>query len=372
MIQEAFFSLVRSGLWGTTADVALFERLTPANWKDIHRMAYTQSLMAVVFDGLNTLPSELRPPHPLYLKWAAYVLKVEQANDHLNRMVERLDRLYTDADLHPVLLKGQGMAACYRNPRHRQCGDIDIYIGKEGQKQANTLLIKVGACEDGEESFKHASYKLDGIHIENHRIINRLNNPIANRHFERLVCEWYPQGAERHIGMPTPPPTFNAIYIFLHAFLHFLNAGIGLRQLCDWCCLLHARQADIGSDRLVRDLRRLGLLRAARAFGYICVTRLGLPSRYLPFDTAGSKRLGERLVDEIFATGNFGKHDSRTTPRPEGYWRGKWYSFCRATSRVIRLYDYAHIEAFLYPLLLIKRCLVNQYHLLKKRLFHEK
>ena len=308
-MQQAFFSLVRAGLWGTPADAALFRGLTPAQWQELHRLAHTQSLLAVVFDGLNTLPADLRPPRPLYLQWAAQTLQIEQANDRLDRMIVRLDRLYTDAGLRPVLLKGQGMAACYRQPRHRQCGDIDVYLGKD---------------------------------VENHRLVNRTNNPLANRRFRRLVREWYPQGTERRIGMPTPPPTFNALYIFLHAFEHFLNSGIGLRQLCDWC--------------------------AARAFGYVCVSRLGLPPEYLPFDTAGCRRLGEDLVDEIFATGNFGKHDRRVAPRPKGYWRGKWHTFCRATRRVARLYGYAPVEACFYPVTLIKGTLAIQLNLLKKRL----
>lgn len=368
MMQQAFFSLVRAGLWDTPADAALFRGLTPAQWQELHRLAHTQSLLAVVFDGLNTLPADLRPPRPLYLQWAAQTLQIEQANDRLDRMIVRLDRLYTDAGLHPVLLKGQGMAACYRQPRHRQCGDIDVYLGKDGQPRANRLLLEDGAQETGEESDKHASYELDGVHVENHRLVNRTNNPLANRRFRRLVREWYPQGTERRIGMATPPPTFNALYIFLHAFEHFLNSGIGLRQLCDWCCLLRTRRADLDDARFVRDLRRLGLLRAARAFGYVCVSRLGLPSDCLPFDTEGCRRLGEDLVDEIFATGNFGKHDRRVAPRPKGYWRGKWHTFCRATRRVARLYGYAPVEACFYPVTLIKGTLAIQLNLLKKRL----
>lgn len=268
MILEAFFSLVRAGLWDTPAVVNLFRGLTPAQWQEVHRLARTQSLLAIVFDGINTLPAELHPPRPFYLQWATRTLQVEQANDHLNRMVERLDRLYYDAGLRPVLLKGQGMAACYRNPRHRQCGDIDIYIGKEGQSQANLLLLQSGACGSG-ESYKHASYELYGVHIENHRIFSRMHNPLANHRFTRLV----------------------------------------------------------------RDLRRLGLLRAARAFGYVVVNRLGLPAEYLPFDTVGCQLQGEELVKEIFATGNFGKYDRRVPPRLKGYRQGKWHSFCHAIRR---------------------------------------
>ena len=368
MIKEAFFSLVRSGLWGISAEEELFHGLTLVHWQELHRLAHMQSLLAIVFDGINTLPADLLPPRSLYLRWAVQTLKIEQANDRINDMVSQLDDLYTGAGLHPVLLKGQGMAVYYRNPRHRQCGDIDIFLGKDEQKLANRLLLKAGARETGEESNKHSSYEHKGINIENHRIIINMNNPVLNHRFVRIIRKWYPQGAERHIAMPTPPPSFNAIYIFIHAFEHFLNSGIGLRQLCDWSRLLYRCHADIDSCRLNYDLHRLGLCRAACAFGYVAVNYLGLPSDYFPIDTANSRYLGEELVEEIFATGNFGKYDHRIAPRPNGYWRGKWYTFCRATRRVCKLYGYAPSEACFYPLTLIKGTLAIQWNHIKKYL----
>ena len=353
-MQQAFFSLVRSGLWGTAADAALFQVLSAAQWERLYGMAQSQALLALTFDGISTLPAEVRPPRPIYLQWAAKTVQIEQANERLNRMVEELHPLYSGAGLHPVLLKGQGIGMNYRNPLHRQCGDIDIYLGKKGQPVANRLLLQQGAAVEGEESDKHASFSLRGVHIENHRLILRLNNPFANRAFRKLVKEWYPQGAETTVNLPLPPATFNALYIFLHAFVHFLNSGIGLRQLCDWTCLLARRHEDIDGAALLRQLQDLGLLRAAQAFGYIAVTRLGLPANRLPLPLEDVKVLGEKLLDDIFATGNFGQHDARIKPRPAGYWAGKWYTFCRATRRCNSLRHFAPGEALWYPVTLIK------------------
>ena len=139
---ETFFSLIRAGLWGTPPDTSLFSGMTPARWQQLYRLASTQSLLSVFFDGINTLPPNLYPPRNLYLQLAAQTLQIEQANDRLNRMVGRLNSLYAASGLHPVLLKGQGMAFYYRNPRHRQCGDIDIYLGEEGQTVANSVLLE--------------------------------------------------------------------------------------------------------------------------------------------------------------------------------------------------------------------------------------
>lgn len=192
-MQHAFFSLVRSGLWGTPADRQLFRSVSPDDWETVYRMANSQALLALTFDGISSLPAELRPPRALYLKWAARTAQIEQANKRLNQLLPELNTLYREAGLHPVLLKGQGIGTNYRTPLHRQCGDIDIYLGKQGQPIANRLLLQQGAIVEGEASDKHASYSLKGVHIENHRIILRLNSPLANRHFQQIIRKWYPQ-----------------------------------------------------------------------------------------------------------------------------------------------------------------------------------
>lgn len=96
------------------------------------------------------------------------------------------------------------------------------------------------------------------------------------------------------------------------------------------------------------------MLRAAKAFGYIAVHYLGLPEDNLPFSVKGMERAGEILLDDIFATGNFGQHDARIKPRPKGYWAGKWHTFCRATKRCMKLRKFAPNEALWYPVTLIK------------------
>lgn len=357
MTRSAFLNLVRSGLWNIPAAPTLFRGMNAADWEEVFHFAHTQALLAITFDGIDGLPPEVRPPRPLYLQWATLVARIEQANKHLNSALPELFQSYREAGLHPVLLKGQANAAHYLKPLHRQCGDIDIYIGKEGQATANRLLLHRGAQPEGEASDKHTSYSLHGIHIENHRILLRMNNPVADRYFRRLVKEWYPQQVEtKEIGgcpVSLPPPTFNVLYVFMHAFLHFLNSGIGLRQVCDWARLMATRQDDIDKTLLEQHLRKLGLTRAAKAFGYIAVHHLGLPEHTLPFSIKGMEHAGEILLDDIFATGNFGWYDTRVSPRPQGYWAGKWHTFRKATKRCMKLRYFALGEAVWYPLMMI-------------------
>ena len=117
---------MQSGLWGTPVDTTLFNIQT--DWAQLYQSAKVQALLGITFDGMQTLPQELRPKRELYLKWCNALLQIEENNHILNQEIAKVYTLYRANQIEPVLLKGQGVAQNYRNPLHRQCGDIDFYI----------------------------------------------------------------------------------------------------------------------------------------------------------------------------------------------------------------------------------------------------
>ena len=82
-IQKQFFSLVQSGLWGTATDAGLFDAQT--DWAQLYQSAKAQALLGITFDGMQTLPQELRPKRELYLKWCNTLLQIEEHNHVLNQ-----------------------------------------------------------------------------------------------------------------------------------------------------------------------------------------------------------------------------------------------------------------------------------------------
>lgn len=380
--RQQFFALLRAGLWGEAAEATLFASDT-TNWRLLYDMARAQAVLGIAFDGMESLPPKCRPPRGIYMQWCDAVARIEVANAQLNRVMCHVTALYQEEGIVPVVLKGQGVAAHYRHPERRQCGDVDIYVSPRHYRRANQLLADQLAVRAGEESRKHASFQYLGVHIENHRLIGTMNNPVANCCFQRIIHRWYPRqtamlvlnaaraGAELDATISVPPVDFNRIYLLQHAFTHFLNSGIGLRHVCDWCCFLNDTHAD-QYDRysMNRQLARLGLTNAARAFTYIAVVHLGLPESKVPFtfDAQASAPLGERLLEDIWCTGNFGQHDARIAPRPEGYWAGKWYTFTRATRRCRELRQFAPSEARWYAVTLVRGTLAIQWNRLHQRL----
>ncbi len=351
---KQFFALLRAGLWNQKADAALFE--SGVDWPFIFKLSKSQSVLGIIFDGIRTLPETCMPERKIYLQWCSLVGKIEQSNSMLNAELQNVFSLYSQHGLTPVLLKGQGVAQNYPNPLHRQCGDIDIYLGEKQYPVANKLLLAGGAVETLEENNKHSGFHWHQVEVENHRIVAQLNAPRANAYFQRMVKNWFPHGRTATIdGFYTvlPPADFDALFLLIHAIIHFLSGGIGLRQVCDWACLLHAYRAELNPTGIAESYRRTGLTRAGKAFGYIAVEYLGLPAEELLFklDEKDKKR-GEWLLEDILQTGNFGQFDQRRKVKPKGYWSGKWHTFTTIINRCRELGEFAPAEARWYPLML--------------------
>lgn len=370
ILRQQFFSLLQAGLWNRPADTAPFD--TPPDWEAIYRAARAQALLGIVMDGLQTLPPRLRPPRPLYLRWCSTLLTVEENNQRLNRELANLYTLCRNNGIEPVLLKGQGVAQCYPNPLHRQCGDIDLYTGTRHYDLLNSLLLP-DVTAVNEECFKHTGYTWHGIAVENHRVICTLNAPAADRRFQADIRRWSTTDRSTlrsvTIGDCTatlPPLTFDAAYLLVHSVLHALNEGIGLRQVCDWAVLLHTCRDRLDLPAVAHLIRSYGLARAARIFGAVCVHYLGLPPASLPIPYYNKDIPTARwLMDDIWRNGNFGQYDTDRTPRPRGYWRGKLYTITRLTARCRKMHRLSPAEARWYPLVVALHSLTMQ---LKKRL----
>lgn len=370
-IQKQFFSLVQSGLWGTATDADLFDAQT--DWAQLYQSAKAQALLGITFDGMQTLPQEQRPKRELYLKWCNTLLQIEEHNHVLNQEIANVYELCRKHNVEPVLLKGQGVAQNYRHPLHRQCGDIDLFTGSENYEKINALLQPDATATDRDETFKHIGFEWHGVRIENHRVLNTLNAPSANKSFQAEIARWHNAAEMRTLQVgdsmvSVPPLAFDTVYILIHSVLHALNEGIGLRQICDWACLLH-HHADVLDKEAVRLLlQEYGLTKAARIFGVIATKYLGLSDEHLPIAyTADDLPMGEWLMNDIWKGGNFGKFNNDKKRRPKGYWSGKWHTLTQLTARCKDMKRLAPAEARWYPIIVAHHSIQMQWNKLLGR-----
>lgn len=333
--QIAFLELVKSGLWGNEPDKSAFSSKT--DWKRLYKIGKKQALLGVMFDGMQRLPDELKPERGIYIQWCTAVLLIEDNNRKLNHELGNLYSMLRSEGIEPVLMKGQGVAQYYPEPLHRVCGDIDIFIGKKDYEATSRLLSKDGH-ESAEMTSIHSTFDWHGVVVENHNTIDQMASPKSDRELQKIVESWH-HGRERKMMIEgtevlLPPLDFDVVFIFHHALYHLLSSGVGFRQLCDWARMLHVNRDNIDKEEVRQMLKALRIEGAARIFEALEVEYLGMPSEDLILEYGeDDKRKAKILFDDIWNSGNFGFWDDNRSKRPEGYWKGKMYTFKNEVKR---------------------------------------
>ena len=135
--KNTFLSLVRQGV-GHYGGVVSPE----VDWQAIETLANQQGLAAIVIDGIEQLPDSKRPPKEVLLQWIGEVLQGYEYRYKLyQRAISELAGWYNAHDFKMMVLKGYACSLDWPKPRHRPCGDIDIWLfGK--QNDADALLAK--------------------------------------------------------------------------------------------------------------------------------------------------------------------------------------------------------------------------------------
>lgn len=344
--QEILLELVRCALWGTRPKI---EKIP--DWSLLLRLAERQTLIGLVAEAVQCLPADLAPGQKERDWLRARVFRIYQSHALLNGKVAQVKSLMDTNGIRSVLFKGQGMARNYPNPLSRQCGDIDLYVGERQFLKAMDIL------EPGEEHdvkkyahLKHFNTNSDGVEIELHRIAEILPGLRADALFQRWTVQKLEESELRKVEIGgvevnLPPVDFDALYIMNHAWHHFMQGGIGLRQLCDWSVYLHRFHEQINQEVLRENLRRFGLTRAWQIFASVAVKCLGLPAHECPLYTGEYDGRVSKVMDVIWQEGNFGHHsDLRKTPRPKGHFAGKFYSFRMNTSRIIKILSISPVD----------------------------
>ena len=355
--EKLFLQLLRHGLFSNSIEFS-FDK-SRIDWKAVYYLVKKQTVLVNVYDGIQMLDADSRPSKAILLDWFAKTIQVERGNQLLNeRLVEVVNR-YKEKGLSPVLLKGQGLGQYYPNHLHRQSGDIDLYFFGQ-YDEANAVAAELEGVQFHPDTFYHRAFVYKGVEVENHRVYVDFNSKRNQRAWEK-VQQLVPlvQNEKLKIGdfeVDVPCPQMNVIYVFLHFMHHFLQVGVGMRQVCDWTCLWNAKHDEIDKDLFLQCVDLLRIRRAMTALTYIVTTYLGLPAAYIPLDatTPQAKEDGDLMLRDILDQGNFG-HDTEIM---RGFKRNHhWHNlenYYKAFRRQMRLYRFYPSEVRAYPWVWLK------------------
>ena len=315
-------------------------------WQKLFDLAMKQSLLGIAFSGVERLPREQWPMQSLILQWYGYVVAIEQQNASAFEVCRLLTQRLQADGFCSCILKGQANLAHYERSLavRRNCGDIDIWVVPADKSQRHPVCSVLEYLDSRKAilslCYLHAEVKpVRDVPVEVHLRPSFLNAPLANRRLQQLFADFDTCVAMTDIHslatLPTLQIRYDIIFQLCHIYRHLIDEGVGLRQVLDYYMLLQAwhRSRPQSADSVVCDIRRMGMMRFARALMYVMRRVFAMPSDYMIVPE--SEVDGHFLLNEILQAGNFGHYDPRMSPLVVR--RGKTaYQLQRAWRRFVR------------------------------------
>lgn len=240
VLQKAFLALVRMGLGLGAGNLDVFKN--HVNWVAIQALAEKQMLSAVVLDGIERLPAEMRPPKVDLLQWIGEVLQSESVYATQWKSACDLARVFEDNYIRTYILKGFVVSECYPQPEHRVSVDLDSFLiphkGDYDAWELGNQLMENAGFEVDRSFYKNSTIILPGLMVENHQFMTAIRGSKRLKNFELMLQSYIhdDKGEDKFEGtsMYRPPLMVSALFLIEHAHAHFLHEGITWRHVLDW------------------------------------------------------------------------------------------------------------------------------------------
>ena len=321
MSREILLKLVRFSM-GWESDYTLPNAI---NWQEVLEIASEQGVEAIALDGYDIYLSKKtgvvsafknQATKPLMLAAIGRLNLTEFNNrQHLAALVELAEILHKK-EIPFILMKGLSCGRYYPSPKHRPCGDIDIYTGE--RFDASNASLKEAGVDVDMHYYRHSVSFIKDVMIENHRILADLRGP--KRQTRALEAQLEAEAAKsmeaggkvriQDVDVPgafSPSANFNALFLPWHVSAHFEFERVTLRHLLDWALFLVNEGKDI-DVAMFRDAKRkysYGYSKLADIFTNLSMRYLGMPTESIPSaiveDAVGfDNRLADKVFDYMF------------------------------------------------------------------------
>lgn len=290
--------------------------LKTMDWDGLMRFAEKQSIVGVIFHGINKLDANgPRPERRKIIEWLSYYNAIKAENERVNRDSALLTyMLYKKGGMKSCVLKGQGNAMMYPDPFMRMSGDVDLWTDKEDMEMLT--FVKKTVPEAGIE-YHHVDFPvLEHTPAEIHMMPSFMGNLFyeyrLRKYFRKVRQEQFknfvvlPENAGR-ICVPTD--SFNRVFQMSHMMHHFFFEGLGLRQMIDYYYLLKRGCSEEQKEEDMKTIKWLSMRKFTQGIMWIMHEVLGLEEDLLL--TKPNEKIGRLLLSEALEGGNFGHHETR-------------------------------------------------------------
>ncbi len=290
-------------------------------WSEVLSIADEQGVVAIALDGyeayINKVSNEKQisftPKDKVLILESIGRMQLVEHNyyQHKEALLKLSDILHRKA-IPFMVMKGFACGQYYPIPKHRECGDIDIYPG-EKFNESNQALKEAGVPID-DHYYRHTVSYLDGIMLENHRVLADLRGPKKQTReletwLELLANESMEKEKQVNIGdiemvnVSFPNASYNAIFLPWHVSAHFCFERVTLRHLLDWSLFLTHDGKSIDMDLLHEAKNRFtyGYSKMVDILTNLSLRYLCMPKGDIPLDILrDAESFDDKLADKVF------------------------------------------------------------------------
>lgn len=316
---------LRSALFGYNVDTEVYQRLSAEEWLLLFRMAAQQGVLGIVYDVVSALPKESQPPRSVNIQWAISTEAIENRYEMQRKTSALLAEMFAEQGIKTIVMKGLAMGTYFPRPAHRECGDLDCFLMKngglpasDGYELGNQICEQIGA-KVSRNYYKDSTIKYRGLLVENHRFFLPIRGSRKIKALERHLEAIALRGKTAFVPdtkLLVPSPDFNALFLTMHGLNHFLSEGIKLRHILDWALLLKAEQNNINWGEFYHWADKMHMTRFANALTAISVKYFGLEITN-PQIVAESPYAERILEDTLF-------HSEGLYNKGYSAWVGRW------------------------------------------------
>lgn len=314
-----YFALLRAALWDSPVDIE-----EEIDWDAVMRLAKHHATLVLLSGVASQMTGSNRPNDALCVQMQTAMRNNLFQHLQLKSILVSAFKLLREHNIEPVLLKGFGLAMLYPNPNLRQFGDIDLFVGLDDFHKACKLLRSLpGSYNWGEETDAGHHYNIEfgQFPMEVHRLSAEVTGTKETAVYMPIEHNGLIENARRvdcdGFDITVPSVEFQVFYTFYHAWHHFLNSGVGWRQVSDVTMALHAYHEQIDRDKLRQWLDAMHLMEPWQTFGWLMVNTLGLPEKEMPFYSGQKRRKAQKLYRRIMKEGNFKRNSNFKRKAPK-------------------------------------------------------
>ena len=167
-------------------DRAVPKGIEQMDWRALYEFARQQSILGVVFYGMQRLPADkVAVPKDVLMQFLAAANQIRQRNMVMYQRSAQVSEQFLKEGFRNCILKGQGNALMYPDPYARMSGDIDIWISG-GREKVFSFVRK--SYPNTMLRYHHVEYPIyNDVSVEVHFMPFFMNNPFYNHRLQKWL-----------------------------------------------------------------------------------------------------------------------------------------------------------------------------------------